>query len=567
MKNTLFLVIALLLFITACTTPPATNTADTILYGAAFFTADSTEIEAIALQGNRIMAVGSKAEILKLKGEKTEMLDLTGKFVMPGLIEGHGHFQAMGRSLIDPNLMPTKSYTEVVQLIEKSKEFAQKDEWISGRGWHQEKWTSVPEGAVEGYPTHDALSKITPNNPVILDHASGHALLANARAMQLSGVTKATKDPVGGRILRDKLGNPTGVFEENAMLLIQKTYDEQLNTQSAEVRYKRFSDAIKKASAEAIRSGITSFQDAGSTLSEVAMYKKASSEGLLNTRLWVMVLQPQKHEYEAVAQAIYQDSVGQMLKVAAIKAYFDGALGSYGAWLLEPYSDKPGFVGQNTTPTDSIKVLAALCAKLNLQFCVHGIGDKANREILNVFESALGGKTDLRWRIEHAQHVDPNDMPRFAKMGVIASMQPIHCTSDQPFVVKRLGEPRARASAYPWRALIDSGARFCGGTDVPVELIDPFANIYAAVTRKRIDTGAALYPEQALTRKEALLAYTAWNAYAAGEEHQKGALKQGLLADLVVLDRNLLQCPVEQIPATQVESVWLGGKKQVISVK
>ena len=379
--------------------------------------------------------------------------------------------------------------------------------------------------------------------------------------MDLAGVTAKTVDPVGGRIVRDAKGNPTGIFEENAMALIEKMYTAHLNEQSLEERYARFAEGAKKASEEATKYGVTSFQDAGSTLEEVGMYRRMVAEGILNTRLWVMILQPQAHEFPAVLPHVFTDTIGNMLEISAIKAYFDGALGSYGAWLLEGYHDKPGFVGQNTTSIDTIRALAQLCKDGGLQLCVHAIGDRANREILNVYEATLGAETtDRRWRIEHAQHISPSDIPRFGQMNVIASMQPIHCTSDQPFVVKRLGEERAKSGAYPWRSLLDSGAHFCGGTDVPVEAIDPFANIYAAVTRKRLDTGAVLYPEQALSRREALLAYTTWNAFAAKQENIKGKLKPGLLADIIVLDRNLLNCKLEDIPSTKVLDVYLGGK-------
>ncbi len=558
----LWVVAPAVVFFIACGKSRPLTTADTIVIDATFFTADSTEIEAVALKGERILATGSKEEILKLQGPATQVVSLPGKFVMPGLIEGHGHFHALGRSLIEPNLLDARSYDEVITRIVQAKEFMPKGAWISGRGWHQEKWATSPKGAIEGYPTHHALSAVTPDQPVILSHASGHAILANKKAMELAGVNGATKDPPGGRIVRDKSGTPIGVFEENAATLIQEVYAQYLNSRGKEERYTAFSEAVKKASQEALSYGITSFQDAGSTLDEVQMYRRVTAQGLLHTRLWVMFMQPKKHEFESAARAVYTDTVQHMLKVAAVKAYFDGALGSYGAWLLEPYTDKPGFTGQNTTPIDSIRALAEFCKAKGLQFCVHAIGDRANREVLNVFESVAGSADqDHRWRVEHAQHLHPADIGRFAALGVIASMQPIHCTSDQPFVVKRLGEQRAKAGAYPWRSLIDSGARYCGGTDVPVESINPFANMYAAVTRRRPDTDATLYPEQALTRREALLAYTAWNAWAAKEEHLKGRIAPGLLADLVVLDRNLLTCSEKEILQTRVEQVYLGGKR------
>jgi predicted amidohydrolase YtcJ len=560
-SKTCYLLLFIAILASNCSNQDKNTIADTIYINAQFFTADSSNIEALAVKGDKILATGTQADMLKLKGEMTQVIDLEGKFVMPGLIEGHGHFYAFGKSFLEPNLIQTVTYAEAIEIVAKAVTATPRGQWIAGRGWHQEKWKTVLKGSVNGYPRHDDLSAISPDHPIVLSHASGHALLANKKAMELAGITATTKDPTGGRIVRDASGQAIGVFEENAMNLIESAYQKSVKDLDVAERYMRFAEGVKKANEAALSNGITSFQDAGSTLDEIEMYQKLNIEGKLSTRLWLMLLQPQAHEFSAIKSHLSVDTVHHMLTVQAMKAYFDGALGSYGAWLLESYADKAQFFGQNTTPLDTIQVLAALCKAQNIQFCVHAIGDRANREVLNIYAQFLNPKTDnSRWRIEHAQHIDPSDLPRFKQLGVIASMQPIHCTSDQPFVVKRLGEARAKAGAYPWRSLIDSGAAFCCGTDVPVEAIDPFANIYAAVTRKRLDNGASLYPEQSLTRQEALMAYTAWNAYAAKEENQKGSLKPGYLADLVVLDRNLLTCTDLDIPKTQVLRTIIGGK-------
>ncbi|MBK8192747.1 MAG: amidohydrolase family protein [Lewinellaceae bacterium] len=310
--------------------------------------------------------------------------------------------------------------------------------------------------------------------------------------------------------------------------------------------------------------GITSFQDAGSSFWEIGQYRNMAASGQLGLRLWVMISQPGQSELPKLA-AFPQIGLGNgYLTVRAVKAYLDGALGSYGAWLLAPYADKPDSYGQNTTPVESIAAVAAACRQYGLQCCVHAIGDRGNREVLNIFEAAAGkeksGGAGLRWRIEHAQHLDPQDIPRFAQLGVIASMQAIHCTSDAPFVEKRLGAARARAGAYAWRSLLDSGAHLANGTDAPVEEVDPLPCIYAAVTRKRADSGLVFFPEQKMTREEGLLSYTLWNAYAAFEEQEKGSITPGKLADIVVLSTDLLHCPPEDILNAQVLKTIVGGR-------
>lgn len=432
-----------------------------------------------------------------------------------------------------------------------------------GRGWHQEKWTESPGLTVSGYPMHTELSAVSPDHPVILYHASGHSLFANAKAMQLAGISPETAAPSGGRIVRNDKGEPVGVFEENAMELIQKPYQAYLLQMPENQRKALFDQAAARASEACLAKGITSFQDAGSDFWELEQYKRLAESGHLGVRLWAMISQPTRQDYGKLADFPWIDAGNGFLTVRAVKGYLDGALGSYGAWLLEPYADKPGFYGQNTTAIDTLEAVARQCKQYGLQMCVHGIGDRGNREVLNLYEKINGKdakKADLRWRIEHAQHLDPADIPRFAQLGVVAAMQAIHCTSDAPFVVKRLGENRARAGAYAWRSLIDAGAHLANGTDTPVEDVDPFACIYAAVTRKRLDTGMEFFPEQCMSRSEALRSYTAWNAYAAFEEREKGVLAPGKLADFIVLDQDLTRCSVENIPKTKVLQIFIGGK-------
>jgi predicted amidohydrolase YtcJ len=539
------------------------ETATMILHNATVFTADSSmaKITAVAIINDRIIYVGDDANALKYADKTTKVIDLQGKFLMPGFIEGHGHFESLGNSLQTLNLMTTKTWNEIIGLVAEDVKTTKPGDWIEGRGWHQEKWTSLPQQNVGGYPLHNELSAISPKNPVILYHASGHSLFANAKAMELAGISLETADPVGGRILRDAKRKPIGIFEENAMDLIGKPYSTFLNQRTEAQKVEQFDKSIALASQECLKNGITSFQDAGSSFWEVNNYKKLATDQKLDLRLWVMIMQPKKHEFAQLNDFPLIGLGNNHLTVKAVKAYLDGALGSYGAWLLEEYSDKPGFFGQNTTPMDTIAELATECRKHNLQLCVHAIGDRGNREVMNIFEktfNTMPGK-DLRWRMEHSQHTDTQDIPRFGKLGVIASMQAIHCTSDAPFVAKRLGEKRARTGAYAWRSLLDAGAHLANGTDTPVEDVNPLPCLYASVTRKRADTGFEFYPEQCMTRREALLSYTIWNAFAAFEEQEKGSISIGKLADFVVLDRNLLECPKEDILKAKVLKTIVGG--------
>lgn len=558
MKNFLLALLAALLA-GACSAPKQPDTATLVLYNGNFFTADSTlpQASAVAIKGESILYVGNDAEAKAFADTATELIDLQGAFAMPGFIEGHGHFLGLGQSLQNLNLMQTTSWDEIVALVAEKTKSTPEGEWIEGRGWHQEKWNTAPGRTVNGYPYHDALSAASPSHPVVLKHASGHALIANARALELAGISRETSDPVGGRIVRDAAGNLTGVFEENAMDLVTKPLEGWKNKRSEAEKQAAFDRTVELAAAECLKKGITSFQDAGSSFWEIEQFARLAKGGKLPLRLWVMIGQPDSTEYPKLRDFPRIGLGNGYLTVRAVKAYLDGALGSYGAWQLEPYTDKPGHLGQNTTPVETIRGLAGACRKYGLQLCVHAIGDRANREVLNIYGDVRG----LRWRIEHAQIIHPLDIIRFGPQGVVASVQAIHCTSDAPFVVKRLGEIRARNCAYPWRSLLNTGARLANGTDAPVEDVDPLPCIYAAVTRRRADTGLELFPQQRMSRAEALLSYTIWNAYAAFEENEKGSLRAGKRADIVVLNEDLLNCPPEKILAAKVQQVIVGGKR------
>lgn len=545
--------------------PELAEQADTIFFNADIYTVDTLNptAEAIALKGGRILAVGKEADVMAYRGDSTVMEDLNGQFLMPGFIEGHGHFSGLGYSLINLNFLNSKSWEEIVAEVAAAAEGAAPGEWIIGRGWHQEKWSQVPERSVLGYPYHDELSAVSPNNPVMLRHASGHSLFANAKAMELAGVSAETPNPTGGEVVRDSRGEAIGVFEERAMNLINAAYDEYREGLSEEEKAKEWFRAVELAEEECLRKGITSFQDAGTKYFEADRYTQLAEAGELDLRLWSML----RHSYEEMKGNLegfpILDKGNHFYTCRAIKSEVDGALGAFGAWLLRAYNDKKGFTGQNTTPIPEVKNIASLAMEHGMQMCVHAIGDRANRVVLNIYEEQMKAHPEqagLRWRIEHAQHLDTTDIPRFRELGVIASMQGIHCTSDAPFVEKRLGEARSRLGAYPWRSLLDEGVIIANGTDAPVEDVDPLASFYASVTRKRADTGFEFFPEQRMTRAEAIHSYTLGNAYAGFEEGFKGSLQPGKAADLVVLSKNLLKCSDEEILEAAVLMTMVDGK-------
>ena len=529
---------------------------DVVLHNGKIITVDELhpEVQALGIRGDQIVVVGTNEEVDAYIGETTEVIDLEGQLAVPGFIESHGHFLGVGNAQMQLSLMDVQNWEEIVAMVAAAVEEAQPGQLIRGRGWHQEKWNPLPERNVEGFPLHDQLSEVSPNNPVLLTHASGHATFANARAMEMSGITSATPNPDGGEILRDARGNPIGVFRETASRLLRGA--------SADATPPDPRRQAELAVQEALAKGITSFQDAGSSFETVDLLKNMVDDGSLGIRLWVMLresneaLAARGKDYRMIG---YGDN---RLTVRAIKRSIDGALGSRGAWLLEPYSDSPESTGLNTTTPESISETAAWAIDNDFQLCVHAIGDRANRETLDLYQrtfEANPDKTDLRWRDEHTQHLHPDDIPRFAELGVIASMQGVHCTSDGPYVVARLGEQRAAEGAYVWKSLIETGAVVANGTDAPVEDVSPIASYYATVSRRLAD-GSVFFPEQRLSRLEALKTYTINAAFAAFEEDIKGSLTVGKLADITVLSKDVMTIPEDEISSTEVAHTIVGGR-------
>jgi len=532
--------------------------ADLVLINGRIVTLESSqpEAQAIAIRDDRIYFIGTTAAVKERVGRSTEVIDLHGQLAIPGFIESHGHFTGVGEMKLQLDLTQARSWDDIVSMVGTAAKTAKPGEWIHGRGWHQEKWTSRPEPNVEGFPTHASLDRVSPDNPVVLTHASGHATFVNAKALQASGIDRTTKNPAGGEILRDATGDATGLLRETASGLVREP---RLSGPEADARARK---VLELADQEVLSKGITTFEDAGSPLATIDRMKKMVDEGKMGVRLWVMVREPNETIAAKLAQYRMIDYGNGHLTVRAIKKQIDGALGSRGAWLLEPYSDKPDSTGLNTTSVADIEETARLAIKNNYQLCVHAIGDRANRETLDIFERTFKAnptKRNLRWRVEHAQHLSLQDIPRFHALGVIASMQGIHCTSDAPYVLARLGPKRAEEGAYVWQKLIKSGATIANGTDAPVEDVDPIANYYATVTR-RLKDGSSFYPDQRMDRREALRSYTINGAYAAFEETNRGTLKVGKYADITVLSKDILKVPDSEIPTAKVVYTIVGGK-------
>ncbi|MBI4519655.1 MAG: amidohydrolase [Gemmatimonadetes bacterium] len=544
---------------------PAAAPVDLVLLNGRVVTVDAEvpEAEAVAMAGDTIVAVGSTSEIQRYVGPNTEVLDLEGQLAIPGFIEGHGHFLNLGRSKMILDLTTARTWDDIVAMVADAASRTPPGEWIQGRGWHQEKWDPPPAVTVDGVPLHHDLSRVTPNHPVFLTHASGHAGFVNAKAMEVARVTRRTANPPGGEIVKDERGEPTGLMRETAQRLVSAAMEAATAGRSPEDIRSEMHRQVELAGEEALANGVTTFHDAGSNFATIDFLRGLAEAGELPLRLYVMV---RRESNEVMAEKLPQYRMigagNGFLTVRAIKRQIDGALGSHGAWLLEPYVDLPTSSGLTLETVEDIRRTAEIAIQNGFQVNTHAIGDRGNREVLDIYEQVFRAnpdKTDVRWRIEHAQHLHPADIPRFGQLGVIASMQGVHCTSDGPWVPERIGEERARTGAYMWRSLIDAGAVVTNGTDVPVEKINPIASFHASVTRRLAD-GRQFFPEQRMTREEALRSYTINNAYAAFEEDVKGSITRGKLADIVVLSRDIMTVPEDEIPTAQVVYTILGGE-------
>ena len=531
---------------------PATAPADLIVTNARVYTADEARplAEAFAVRDGRIVFVGSRQEAQALKGANTRVVDAAGKTVIPGMVDAHAHFGGLAQTLRSVDLVGTRTYDDVIARVVERAKTTPKGGWILGRGWDQNAWGDTR------FPTHEKLSAAVPDHPVVLTRVDGHATLVNAAAMRIASLTAASKDPTGGKILRDAQSNPTGVLIDNAKDFVDRKVP---GPTTAETR-----TALKDAIAVMHRWGLTGMHDAGASRELIDLYEQMAQSQELNLRLYVMIGDDSaalKHYMQiGPRSALYN---GQ-LWVRAIKLYADGAMGSRGAALLEPYSDDPNNTGLLLSAPAHIRDVAERALKSGFQVNTHAIGDRGNRVVLDAYEQAL--KTvptaDHRLRVEHAQILHYDDIPRFAQLGVIPSMQASHQTSDMYWIGKRLGPTRV-LGAYPWRSLINSGVVIPNGSDFPVEQVNPLISFHASIARQDANDWPAggWFPEQRMTREEALRSMTLWPAYAAFQEKEMGSLTPGKYADFVLLDQDIMRVPAELVLKTNVVATYIGGKE------
>ena len=528
--------------------------ADLIITNARIYTVDAAHplAEALVVRGGRVAFVGDSRGALSLRGPQTRVIDLDGKTVIPGMVDAHGHVSGLGTALATVDLTGASSYDEIIARVVARARTTPPGQWITGRGWDQNRWGDTR------FPTHDKLSAALPDNPVVLERVDGHAILANKRAMDAAELSAATKDPVGGHVERDASGAPAGVFVDNAMGLVRRVMPRTTREQEKK--------QIQAAIADAQRWGLTGVHDAGASPQVIDIYEELGKAGQLNFRMYAMI--SGGREESGVLDSWFKRGpqsglYGGMLWVRSIKLYADVALGSRGAALLDPYSDDPHNNGLLVSPPAYIQEIATKALQHGFQVNTHAIGDRGNRMTLDAYEAALKAvpTADHRFRIEHAQILNYADVPRFAKLGVIPSMQASHQTSDMYWAGKRLGVERL-PGAYAWRALLDQGSIIPNGSDFPVEQVNPLISFHAAISRQDANNWppGGWYPEQRMTREEALKSMTLWPAYAAFQERELGSLSPGKYADFVVLDQDIMRIPADLVLRTRVLSTWVGGR-------
>ena len=525
--------------------------ADLIVHNARIYTADDGRpmADALAVRAGRIVFVGSERGAMALRGATTRVRDLKGATVVPGLVDAHAHLLGLGASLRNVHLVATKSYDEIVARVAERAKQVPAGTWIIGRGWDQNDWAET------AFPTHDALSRAVPDHPVYLTRVDGHAALVNAAAMRAAKLTAASEDPSGGRIERAADRAPTGVLVDNAMSLVGRSIPD---ASDAELRAQ-----VLAAIAEAHRWGLTGIHDAGVGRRTLAMYQQIARERKFTLRNYVMIRGDSAMIMEMTARGPQNALYDGSLWIRAIKISIDGALGSRGAALIEPYSDDPGNRGLILVSPERAHAVAVRALRTGYQLNIHAIGDRGNRVVLDLFESALKEVpvADHRFRIEHAQIIHPDDIPRFAKLDVIPSMQSVHQTSDMYWAGRRIGPERERG-AYAWRTLLETGVILPNGSDFPVEAVSPIDGFASAVSRqdaKGFPEGG-WHREQVMSREEALKSFTLWPAYAGFQEKDLGSLSQGKYADFVVLDTDIMRVAVDRIRATRVLATYVGGR-------
>lgn len=528
------------------------STADLVLKNGLVYTmnADRPKAQAVAVIGNRIAVVGVDADVAPFVGPDTRVIDLEGQTMVPGLKESHGHLMGIGIAKMTVDLVGISGYDELIERVLAAADGKEEGEWITGRGWHEEKWTDRSSLTVRGFMTHHRLSEAVPDIPVFVRRADGHAAFANAKAMELMGIDRDTQSPEGGDVIKDADGNPTGILVDKAMGLVSVPgLTENQRRQALELGIQ-----------ECLANGITMFDDAGVGEDGIDLYKEYADAGKLDMRVYVMA----SNLHTMVALQKPWSHPDGFLTVRAVKLYGDGALGSRGAWLLEPYEDDPGNSGFPTTPPEMIYDAARYGLEHGWQVCTHAIGDRGNRMMLDMYEKAMEEfphVKDHRFRDEHTQILDEADLPRFAQLGVIASMQGIHATSDLPWAPDRLGNARTAEGGYVWQKLLQHGVKIINGTDAPVEDISPIASFYASVTRERPDgtPEGGMFGDQRMSRQEALRSYTLDAAYGSFHEDVLGSIEQGKLADFTVLSKDIMTVPENQILDTEIVYTIVDG--------
>ncbi len=543
----------------ACRSGPQ-GAADVVLLGGNMITMDSVQptAQALALRGNRIAAVGGDSEIEAWIGPSTRVIRLDGKTVVPGMIDAHTHFLGIGTRRMQIDAGDAASKEDIVERVAAQVAQSAPGEWIRGRGWDQNTWP------VKAFPTKEDLDRVSPQNPVYLGRVDGHAAWVNSRALEIAGITKDTPDPPGGQIIRDASGLPTGTLVDNAFRLVSRHIPPMTKEEKRR--------AARLAVEECLAAGLTGVHEAGGSREDIELYEELMEAGEFDFRIYEFIRWPANeqqlpHTYETLDYFLEKGpQIGlhnDRLTIRGIKMSIDGALGSRGAAFLEPYADDPDNQGVLRLTEDEIYNTVLRGLRAGFQIATHAIGDRANRIALDCMERALedAGAADARLRIEHAQVLDLDDVPRFAQLGIIPSMQPTHCTTDMHWIADRIGEERSRY-AYAWRSLLDSGVRIPGGSDAPVESVRPLLGIYAAVTRQDRDgwPEGGWHPEQIVSREEAIRMFTIDAAYSVFEEDIKGSLTAGKLADLVVLSKDIVTIPAPEILETDVIMTILGGK-------
>ncbi len=536
----------------ATTQTRITGPADLILVNGRVYTVDDTRpmVSAFAVKNGRILFAGSDGEVRALAGARTRVIDAGGGIVIPGMVDAHAHLLGLGTSLSNVKLAGSRSYEEVIARVTAHARSAKAGEWIVGRGWDQNLWPD------RQFPNHEALSRAFPSNPIVLTRIDGHAVLANAMAMRAAKVTSASRDPEGGLIIRNADNSPAGVFVDNATDLVGRAIP---NSTPAQTRA-----AILAAVEEANKWGLIGVHDVGQSRRTIDMYESLAREGKFNLRNYVLVTGSSKADVaHYLARGPRSAMYDGRLWVRSIKLYADGALGSRGAALLAPYSDDSTNSGLLLTPPAEIQRIATAALRGGFQVSTHAIGDRGNRIALDAHEAALKAvpTADHRFRIEHSQVIAPTDIPRFAALGVIPSMQASHQTSDMRWAEVRVGPDRIKG-AYAWRSLLNTGVIIPNGSDFPVEEVNPLISFHSAISRQDATNWpqGGWYPNQVMTREEALKGMTIWPAYAAFQEKVMGSISPGKYADFVILDRDIMTVPASEILQTRVMSTYLGGK-------